>query len=255
MKVRHLLAALVLVSAALAMTPLVVHADPVFGFYAGAGTWQQGYGGDVTSGLTEVDVENDLGLDDDERNVVLYAALEHPVPGLPNIRAQYMSMDTSGDNLLGRTIEFNGQSFTVAEAVNTQFDLTQTDAVFYYELLDNVVSLDLGLAITLLEGEISVQSTVASASAEFDEVIPMLYGKARVDLPLTGLWIAAEGQGISYDGNSLIEYNAHVGYETEIGFGIEAGYRGIVMELDTFEGVQKAKIDISGPYAALNYHF
>jgi outer membrane protein len=253
MKLRHLLTAAALVTAAL--TPFVVHADTVFGFYAGAGTWQQGYGGDVTSGLTEVDVENDLGLDDDERNVVLYAGLEHPVPALPNIRAQYMKMDTSGDNLLDRTIEFNGQSFTVAEAINTQFDLTQTDVVFYYELLDNTVSLDLGLAISLLEGEIAVQSTLASASAEFDEVIPMLYAKARVDLPLTGLWLAAEGQGISYDGNSLVEYNAHVGYETEIGFGIEAGYRGIALELDTFEDVQQAEIDISGPYAALNYHF
>ncbi|MFT7654244.1 MAG: outer membrane protein [Limisphaerales bacterium] len=253
MKLRHLLTAAVLATAAL--TPFVVRADTVFGFYAGAGTWQQGYGGDVTSGLTEVDVENDLGLDDDERNVVLYAALEHPLPGLPNIRAQYMKMDTSGDNLLGRTIEFNGQSFTVAEAVNTQFDLTQTDVVFYYELLDNTISLDLGLAISLLEGEIAVQSTLASNSAEFDEVIPMLYAKARVDLPLTGLWLAAEGQGVSYDGNSLIEYNAHVGYETEIGFGIEVGYRGIALELDTFEDVQQAEIDISGPYAALNYHF
>ena len=209
----------------------------------------------MTSGLTEVDVENDLGPDDDERNVVLYAALEHPGPGLPNIRAQYMSMDTSGKNLLGRTIEFSGQSFTVAEAVNTQIDLTQTDAVFYYEVLDNVLSLDLGLAISHLQGEISVQSTLASASAEFDEVIPMLYAKARLDLPLTGLWLAAEGQGVRYDGNSLIEYNAHVGYETEVGLGFEAGYRGIAMELDTFEDVQQAKIDISGPYAALNYHF
>ena len=112
--------------AALLLTPLA-QADTIFGFYAGAGTWQQGYSGDVTSGLAAVDVEDDLGLDDDEQNVVLYAALEHPVPGLPNIRAQYMSMDTSGANVLDRTIEFNGQSFTIADSVDTSVELTQAE--------------------------------------------------------------------------------------------------------------------------------
>ena len=83
----------------------------------------------------------------------------------------------------------------------------------------------------------------------------MLYGKVRADLPFTGLWVAAEGQGMSYDGNSLMEFNAHVGYESEFGLGIEAGYRSVQLELDQFEDVQAAEIDITGPYAALNFHF
>ena len=229
-------------------------ADTIFGIYAGAGTWQQEYTGDVTSNAITVDVENDLALDDTDNNV-MYLAVEHPLPFLPNVRAQRIAMDVDGSNVLDRTIEFNGQTFTVADQVATTVDLTQTDAVLYYEVLDNVVSLDLGLAISMVEGEIAVQGSLDSARAEFDEVIPMFYTKARVDLPFTGLWAAVEGQGVSFQGNSLMEFNAHIGYESPIGLGLEAGYRSVQMELDSFEDVQSAELDISGPYAAVNFHF
>ena len=230
------------------------HADTLFGVYAGAGTWQQSFSGDVTSGITAVDVEDDLNLDDDG-NTVLYVAVEHGVPFLPNLRAQHVSLDVDGANTLSRTIEFNGQVFTLADDVNTVVDLTQSDAVLYYELLDNVVTLDLGLAFSLLEGSIKVASATDSADADFDEVVPMLYAKARADLPFTGFWVGAEAQGISYDGNSLTEFNAQLGWESDIGVGFEAGYRAVQIELDSFDDVDNAELEIRGPYAAINYHF
>lgn len=229
-------------------------ADTLFGVYAGAGTWQQDYSGDVTSGISTVDVENDLALDGDS-NTVLYVAVEHGVPVLPNIRAQHFTLDVDGDNVLSQTIEFNGQVFSVSDSVATTVDLSQTDAVLYYEILDNVVSLDLGMAISMLDGSIEVSSSTDSATADFDEVVPMLYAKARADLPLTGFWVGAEAQGMSYDDNSLIEFNAQVGWESGIGLGIEAGYRAVEIEISDFDDVAEAQLEISGPYAALNYHF
>lgn len=240
---------------ALGMLPFgTAQADTVFGFYAGAGTWQQEYSGDVTSGISKVDIEDDLGLDDDDNNII-YAAIEHGIPVLPNVRAQHFSIDVDGANTLSRTIEFNGEIFPVSDDVATVIDLTQTDAVFYYELLDNVVSLDLGLAVSFLDGSIEVASSVDSAEADFDEVLPMLYGKVRADLPLTGLWVGAEAQGIGYDDNSLLEFNAQIGYESGLGLGIEAGYRAVQIDMDDFDDVNNAEIDVSGPYAAINYHF
>ena len=83
----------------------------------------------------------------------------------------------------------------------------------------------------------------------------MLYGKARVDLPLTGLWAGLEGQGMSYQDNSLIEFNAHLGWESDIGLGVEAGWRSLELELEDFDQVANAVLEVDGPYAALNYHF
>ncbi len=231
-----------------------VHADTLFGVYVGAGTWEQESSGEVISALSNVDVEDDLAIGDDN-STVLYVAVEHGIPFLPNVRAQHFGIDVDGSSVLSRTIEFNGQVFSVAEAVDTVVDLTQTDAVFYYEALDNVVSLDLGLSVSLIEGSFSVRSLTEATEAEFEEVIPMLYARARADLPFTGLWVGAEAQGISYDDSSLLEYNAQVGWESDFGLGFEAGYRAVELEIEAFDDVDNADIEIRGPYAAINYHF
>jgi outer membrane protein len=230
------------------------HADTLFGIYAGAGTWQQEYSGDVTSGISSVDVEDDLAIDDDG-NTVLYAAFEHGIPLLPNVRAQHFSLDTDGENVLSRTIEFNGQVFSIADTVSTTVDVRQSDAVFYYEVLDNVVSLDLGVAVSLLEGSIEVASTLERAEADFDEVVPMLYAKLRADLPFSGFWVGAQAQGMSYEGNSLAEFDAQLGWESSVGLGMELGYRAVQIKLDAFDDVDDAELEVSGPYAAINYHF
>ena len=222
--------------------------------YVGAGTWQQEFEGDVDSGATDVDVQNDLGLDDDD-NIVAYVALEHGVPVLPNIRAQHFSIDVEGSNVLSRNITFNGQTFTLSDAVDTSIDLSQSDLVLYYEMLDSVVGLDVGLALSWIEGAIDVRSSTDIARAEFDEYLPMVYAKARVDLPMTGAWVAVEGQGLAYEDNSIIEYNAQVGWTSQFGLGLEAGWRSVEIELQEFDDVDTAVLEISGPYAAVNFEF
>lgn len=231
-----------------------VQADTLFGIYAGAGTWQQEYSGDIASGLTEVDVEADLGLDSQNNNVY-YFALEHGVPVLPNIRAQYTDISVGGAETLSRTIDFNGTAFTLADDVQTNVSLTQTDLVLYYELLDNVVSLDLGLAARQVDGEIAIASLTQSARAQFDGIIPLAYAKARVDLPLSGFWLGAEAAGVSYSGDQLIDANAQVGWSSDLGLGIELGYRSFQLELEDFDEVSQASFNVDGPYAALNFHF
>ena len=58
-------------------------ADMLFGVYAGVGTWQQQPTGELQSGGSAVDVETDLGLEEDVSQVG-YLAIEHPIPVLAN---------------------------------------------------------------------------------------------------------------------------------------------------------------------------
>lgn len=251
MKYVKVSAALLPLLAALAMP---ASADTVFGLYAGAGSWQQQYSGDVASGITAIDVEDDLDLGDQNNNV-FYVALEHGVPGLPNLRLQRVSVSTSGDSVLTRAIDFNGTVFEFADPVATDVDLTQTDLVMYYELLDNVVSLDLGVSARLVDGDVAVASLTESSRARFKGVLPMLYARMRADLPLTGLWIGAQAQGMGYDGNTLIDAEAQLGWESKWGIGAEAGWRMQHMELADYDEISDADFDVSGPYLALNFHF
>jgi len=238
----------------LMLAPGLCRADLIFGFYAGAGTWQNQTSGDVTSGPTDVDVEDDLGIDG-ELNNVYYLAVEHPLPGLPNVRVNYADVSVAGDNVLSRTIEFNGQVFDLSDAVSTDVALEQADTVFYYELLDNLLSLDLGIAARGLEGAFEVVSTTGFTRAEFQGIVPLLYGRVRADLPLTGLWVGGDAMGVAYSGNSLIDLNLQVGWESSPGFGAEAGWRTYSLDIEDLDDIDQAGIDIAGPYLALNYHF
>lgn len=248
---RHLTAAAAL--AALLGTG-VAHGDTLFGVYAGAGTWQQGFSGGVASGGEDIDIEDDLDIGDDTNNV-FYVAVEHGVPVIPNFRVNHAEISGTGRNLLTRTITFNGEVFTLAQDVASEVAMTQTDAVLYYEVLDNVVSLDVGLAGRWVDGEVEVSSSTEVAGADFKGVLPMLYARARVDLPFTGLWAGAEAMGLAYDDHQLLDANAQVGWESPLGLGAELGWRTMHLELDSIDEIDSADIDISGPYAALNFHF
>lgn len=233
-----------------------VQADTLFGVYVGAGVWQQEYSGDVASGEEEldVDVERDLDLSEEDNNV-FYFALEHGVPVLPNLRVDYADISTSGQNTLSRTITFRGETFNVSEDVSSELDFTQADLVAYYELLDNVVSLDLGLAARWVDGHVEVSADSGFGRADFEGVLPLLYLRARADLPLTGLWLGGEAMGLAYDGHQLLDAAAQVGWESPIGLGAEIGWRTFRLDLDSFEDIDNAEIDVNGPYAAINFHF
>lgn len=229
-------------------------ADRVLGIYAGIGSWAQNYSGVVAAGGEDIDIEGDLDLSS-RGNTVMYLAFEHPVPVLPNIRVQRADVATSGDSVLTQDLDWSGVTYSASDSIETKIDLEQSDVVMYYEVLDNVVSLDLGVAARYMDGFLSVRSETERSAAEFQGVVPMLYGKARVDLPFTGTWLSAEVQGIGYGGHSLLESNLHAGWESKIGLGFEAGWRMYSLQLDAIDDLTGADVDVDGPYAALNFHF
>ncbi|MGI9287199.1 MAG: TIGR04219 family outer membrane beta-barrel protein [Pseudomonadales bacterium] len=229
----------------------LAQADTILGVSSGAGIWQSDIVGDVQDGTTKIDTEDDLGLEDNDNNF-FYFALEHPIPVLPNLKLQHTKLSVDGDNLLTREIDFDGSVFPVSDNVSAEADLTHTDATFYYEVLDNWVSLDLGISVRVFDGFVEIQSTSESTREDLDDPIPMLYGKARFDLPLTGLSVDAEANGIGYGGNTLIDASLRVAYESSIGLGVEAGYRS--MQLDIDEDIE-GDIDLSGVFAGINFHF
>ncbi len=235
----------------LAGTAASAQADTILGIYAGAGVWRSDISGEVQDGTTKIDTEDDIGLEDDTNNY-FYAALEHPLPLVPNIKIQHTKLSVEGDNDLNRSIDFNGSQFSFNDNVSAEADLTHTDATFYYEILDNWVSLDLGITVRLFDGFVEIQSSTESTRQDLDAPIPLLYGKARFDLPLTGLSLDAEAHGIGYSGNNLIDASMRIAYESAIGLGLEAGYRSLQLEID--EDIE-GDIDLTGVFAGINFHF
>ena len=239
----------VVIAAALFST--LAQADTILGWRMGANAWQQQYSGDVQSGPSKIDLEDDLGYDD-ETGYNLYFALEHPVPVLPNIMLAHTKIDADARGDVTGFI-FDGNIYS--GEVRSSMDLTHTDATLYYELLDNWVSFDLGITGRVFDNgvEITDVATGITGSLDIDYVIPLVYAQVRFDLPLTGLSLGVEANGISYDDDTLYDVKVNLAYEFSFGFGIEAGYR--AFDLDYEDDDDFADVTIDGAYAGFVWDF
>jgi outer membrane protein len=239
--------------ALLCLSP-VAFADSLFGVYAGVGTWKTEASGHFDTGTGRIDLNQDLGLEEDLVNT-FYVAMEHGVPVLPNVEVAYVSMSAEGSGSLSRSFNLDDVTFSANETIASSVELDQQDLVLYYQMLDNWVSIDAGIAVRWLNGEIHAYSDSASGRARMEGAVPLFYGKARFDLPFSGMWLAADAKGMSFDGNELIDAKAVVGWQSKLGLGLEAGWRTYMLTLEEFDEVTGADIRVQGPFASLNYHF
>lgn len=224
------------------------------GVRAGAYVWNPDISGTVRASGEKVDLQDDLGFSDENANV-FFVAIEHPLPLLPNLLLQHTKLDASSTSTLSRTITFDDTTYIASDRVKSTLDLTHTDATLYYEVLDNWVELDLGLTVRMFDNGVKIKSeyTGDSAKLDFNSVIPMVYAAARFNLPVTGLYVALDGNGIGYSGNTLFDYRAMVGYESPIGLGAQVGFRNFDLKYE--DGDDEGDVKIDGAFAEVFYHF
>ncbi len=244
----------ILTAAALAATlPQAASALPLVDLYAGAYYWDQTVSGDVVNG--SADLEDDLNLDAGGQNV-MYVAFEHPIPVIPNVKIKSTEMSSDGSGTV--TVPFDLNGTTVTGAVDSKLDLTHTDYTLYWSLPLPIVTFDFGLTARQFDGEMTVVGAT-NAAADFDFVVPMGYLNAGVDIPLTGLSLAANLNTIAYGDTSITDFDANMTYVLPLipllDVGISAGYRSFDLELDEADfGDLSAKSTIAGPYLGISLH-
>ena len=224
--------------ATLTATPLLATAD-IAGLYAGTGVWQSSPTG--TLGNTSISLENTLNFDEENSNY-FFIALEHPIPLLPNLRLTRTDLEWAGQGVVSAGTSLDEVVFPSDQAVAADLDLSHTEVTFYYEILDNIVDLDLGLTARLFDGEASLIGATQQERVELDAVIPMLYGRAGIDLPFTGLSAAVSGNWVNVNDVSLTDWSAEVNYDFKIAPTLEAGlsigYRSMLIEIDDQDELQ-----------------
>lgn len=225
---RNFMKKLILLTALVAST---AHADTLYGLYADANYWH------TSSETTQNGVKTEHK---DKGQLMASASLEHGVPFVPNARVRHASLDST------------------EKATNIKHDLSSTDVIAYYELLDNVVSLDVGLGAKILEGEI--EDSADRAIADLSKTLPMAYVSAGAKLPFTGLSAKAE-VGIAHnskykatDAQAELKYNFID--KALIDVGAKVGYRVLTIEADEIlKDKSDYKNEFTGPYAGVEIHF
>ena len=246
-------------SVAASLMSVNVQADTLLGLYLGGQIWDSAASG-VFGDSNE---QTDFNLKDEQQGSY-FIALEHPIPLIPNIKIASTTLDTVGQTTLEFDFSFGGKDFKKSEKVSATFDMSYIDYTLYYEILDNdVVTLDLGLTARDIDGNISVGTNGASIKStlgteDVSYVLPMVYASIIVGLPLTGLSVFAEGNIVSYDSQTLYDYQAGVGYALLDNFAIDLditlGYREVKMDLDDLDNLY-ADLNFKGAYLGAVIHF
>jgi len=235
----------------------IAQAD-VVGFRVSGGVFDYSVSGTIRSSANvadTIDVKSVLGWKDDN-DTLGYAYIEHPVPIIPNVRVGVTNLTLAGTGTTpAGGFNFGGTAFPGNTAITSSTDLSHNEIALYYEILDNVVSFDLGINAKLFDGDVFLSAGGSSDSIQFDETVPMLYLAAAVDLPLTGLSIEGDLSTISYDDYDLTDYLIRVKYTTDFVLGVELGYRSITLDFADTGTNEYADIKIDGPYAAVSLNF
>lgn len=208
------------------------------------------------SAADDIDVQDDLGYDDDTLTFG-YILLEHPLPLIPNVKLSKTSIDSSAQGVLSATFNYGNVTFTASDNVDSDLKLDQTDLTLYYQVLDNVVNVDIGLNAKYIDSEAAIRSLTTPAlneSADVTGVVPMVYAGAGIDLPFSGLAVSADGSYIGYSGSKFYDYTVRATYTTPWVVGVDIGYRKVKLDLDDFDD-SYANIEFSGAYAGLYASF
>lgn len=236
-----------LISAIIALLPISAMSATILGFQAGGGSWEHDPSGSIKTVLdgasAGADLKNDLGLSEESEGYV-YFIVEHPVPIIPNFKYVSTKLTSSGSGVVNFT--FDGTPYTAG--VNTKIDLNQDDFILYYEVLDNVVSLDVGLNAKKIDGQVVIDTDITT----FSETIPMLYAAAEIMLP-AGFAIAGDISYASYNGDDISDITAKVTYTTDFMLGIEAGVRSLNINVDG-DNI-KSDVEFSGIFAGVYFKF
>jgi len=179
---------------------------------------------------------------EDDHGMSFSVAVEHPVPFLPNAKIKHSNLQAESDQ-------------SVAGVKSHQVDLDYSDFILYYEILDNVVSADVGFGAKLLDGDIQQNFT---QNTEVSETLPMIYAEAGVKLPFTGLSAKAEASFAKLTDTQVTDAQLELKYNfvdtVLVDVGAKAGYRILDIQLEKGSN-QEAKLKFKGPYIGLEAHF
>lgn len=241
-----------------ALSASAAHADTILGVYLGGHVWNvepEGTFKDNGTALTDTN----FAFNEETRGS-FYIALEHPVPFVPNLKVRHNDMGSSGTATGSFT--FGNQEFT--GDATTDADLTNTDFLLYYEVLDNgLVSFDFGVNVKYIDGTFDVVGTdiagaALNANESFSGPVPMGYVAAKAGLPLSGLSVFGDISILSVGDHSLTDFQVGLGYEfidsLAVDVTAQVGYRQFQLELEDLEDID-SDLDYSGIFAGLEVHF
>jgi len=202
--------------------------------------------------LKPIDLVDTLDFSSSQ-DIFLKAYIEHPFPLFPNVKLGYATLSYDESSHVSSFSWGDIQNFS--GNIDSSLSLSYTDTTLYYELLDNWAEIDAGFTFRYLSGDMNINTARSNDAVSYSTLLPMLYGKARFNLPTTDLSVQAEVNLMSFSGVTSYDYEVSARYSFTMGLGIEAGYKTFHLDSDDLVDGLKTDIDLSGPYVLAVWDF
>jgi outer membrane protein len=225
----------------------------------GAGLWQENIDGYAKSGddinyMNKKEAETDgnshtgnLGLSDEVKPYV-WAKVIHPIPLIPNVKAEYRQYDTEGTGYAVGSANFFGQNVSLTDRVTTHITIDSYDVTAFYEFKP-IIDIEVGVGVNVLDGTTDVKTSTSHTSVSWTAPIPYLYG--RVETPtIMGFSAEAQGKYIDVDTAHYYDYQGGVKLHLPLAFldmTIGAGYK--YQEIYGEDGDDATMLKFEGYYA------
>jgi len=202
--------------------------------------------GKIKSNGTEIDIEDHLGIGDDEP-MGMNARLKL---GRHNLILDLVSVDFSGAKTLTEEIEFEGQTYAVNTDVESKLEYDLYEAQYHYDLFKfNLagwgVCVSPLLKVSYYELSASIKSGVNDES--YSEALPLPSVGAVGQINATKyLSLLAQINGIDYSGDSYMEYRTVLRVKPFAYLNIDVGYK--ATEFDYSDSDELLDLDIEGPF-------
>ncbi len=246
---------ILLLSVVLSLLSLSLHAD-LFRVEGAIGSWNANPSGNMSyENSVKFDLQETLSYDS-ENITYAWILLKHPLPIVPNVRLEYSDLSYSAKSKKG----FSWEGNTIGVGASTALDLKQYDAILYYNILDNTLwaTVDIGLDAKFIKGsfDISDPSDGYSYSDSDSIVLPMLYGRVRAEVPMTGLGLEADIKWIGYGIADAYDIRIKADYTFDafvLEPTLEVGYRTLVIDVESDD--YDIDADFSGVYFGVGFRY
>ena len=203
---------------------------------------------------TTLDLENDLGLDDEYYPVIEFFA------GIGNhhLSLSYYKAEYDGSKVLTKTITFNGKTFNASDLINTSLEYNVYDIVYQYDILDleNILAgFSIGLVgkLKVIDGSVEIKSSALSTSDDFTAPIPLVGANLHLGILANLLEARLLGTGVGYGNGSMFDIQADLSITPFPLVDIHGGYRLFFIDVDA--GDVEFNYNTSGPYMAVTVSF
>ena len=236
--------------AALACGPLA-HAGAEF--RAGYGSWRYDISGTVTDRNRTYDLQQDLELEPAGRRSI-EVEWDTPSGWWPDLAVSFSQVGGTGEaDYQSISLDLLGNPIFQDETIVASADFDDVDVTARYPFGLGALQAAAGITVKRLRGTVVIDDSgnPPPSRQQYDETVPQLHGQLRWPI---ARWLAlgTTVQGISYDGNRALEWQA--GAELSLGvFRLEAGWQEKRYEVKLTDYALDARLD--GALARVGFVF